>query len=199
MEATKGFDPYEIIGIIIPGTVITLLLASEAPVFRSMLGSEGLTVGDFGLFVLVAFVFGHLVQAFGNLIELAVWPRCGLPTNLVLSQEQTLISLPQRGTLQMCVAAMEGEASNLGSLNRPEWRAITTRAYARVRSAGRSPRIDIANRTYGLCRGLVAALSVVLLWCVNAHWDQLGLLFALVGMIIAAIWRMAPVGWKLRL
>ncbi|UAJ12439.1 hypothetical protein [Polymorphobacter megasporae] len=190
----KGFDPYEITGIIIPGTVLTLLLAAEASPFRSMLGSDGLTVGDLGLFVLIAFVFGHLVQALGNLIELAIWPRCGLPTNLVLEESQSLVSPAQRGALQAGVTAMEGEPANITGLNRDVWRAITTRAYARVRTAGRSMRIDIANRTYGLCRGLVAALTIALLWCIYAHRDQPGLLAALALMIVAAVWRMRRAG-----
>lgn len=194
MEAGKGFDPYEIIGIIVPGTVIALLLASEAPPFRSMLGSEGLSVGDFGLFVLVAFVFGHLVQAFGNLIELAVWPRCGLPTNIVLLEEQSLISSAQHATLQSKVTAMEGEGLTVIGLDRRIWRAICTRAYARVRTAGRSMRIDISNRTYGLCRGLVAAFTIVLLWCAYAHRDQPALLVVLGLMIAAAILRMRRSG-----
>lgn len=194
MESTKGFDAYELIGIIVPGTVIAVLLAVEAPLFRSMLGKNGLTVGDFGLFVLVAFVFGHLVQAFGNGLERAVWPRSGLPTNLVLNADQTLLSPAQRTALQTRVAAMEGDTGDLAALDRDVWRAITTRAYARVRSAGRSMRIDIANRTYGLCRGLVAALSLALFWCIYAHRTEPALLVALAAMIVAAWWRMRRAG-----
>ena len=194
MEGTKGFDPYEIIGIIAPGTVVALLVAIEAPLFRSLLGSEGLSIGDFGLFVLLAFVFGHLVQAFGNLIEFAVWPVSGLPTNVVRTSDQTLISAAQRKTLEAHVSAMEGEATDLATLTAATWRAITTRAYARVRTAGRSMRIDIANRTYALCRGLVAALGLTLLWCLYTHRDQLGLLIALFLMIVAALWRMRRAG-----
>jgi hypothetical protein len=194
VEATKGFDPYEIIGIIAPGTVIALLLAIELPLFRSLLGSEGLSIGDFGLFVLLAFVLGHLVQAVGNLIELALWGRSGLPTNLVRSDGQTLLSPAQCATLAARVTAMEGEAVDLATVARPAWRAITTRAYARVRAAGRAVRIDIANRTYGLCRGLVAALLLALLWCLYAHRDQPGLNVALALTIAAAAWRMRRAG-----
>jgi hypothetical protein len=194
VETAKGFDPYEIIGIIAPGTVVALLIAIELPLFRSLLGSEGLSVGDFGLFVLLAFVLGHLVQAVGNLVELALWARSGLPTNLVRSDSQVLLSPAQRATLATRVSAMEGETVDLTTVARHAWRAMTTRAYARVRAAGRSARIDIANRTYGLCRGLVAALLLTLLWCIYAHWDEPGLNAALVLMIAAAAWRMRRAG-----
>lgn len=183
MEATKGFDPYEVIGIIIPGTVIALLVAVEVPLFRSLLGGQGMTVGDFGLFVLVAFVFGHLVQALGNLFEPAIWLGAGLPTNHVLTPQQALLSPQQRISLEAEVAGMEGAPVELATLGRGPWRAITTRAYARIHAASRSQRIDIANRTYGLCRGLVASLSIALVWCVYAHRDQPALMAGLALMI----------------
>src|SRR5579872_5786667 len=55
-EAAKAFDPYEVIGVITPGSVVALLIFIESPTFRGLLGREGLSVGDFGLFILFAFV-----------------------------------------------------------------------------------------------------------------------------------------------
>ena len=100
MESSKDFDPYELIGVITPGTIVALLLTIEAPAFRGLLGKDGLSIGDFGLFVLVAFVLGHLVHAVGNLLEYLIWPFAGLPTNWVRSPKQTLITLDQRAMLE---------------------------------------------------------------------------------------------------
>lgn len=194
METTKGFDPYEIIGIITPGTLVTLLLASEAPVFRSLLSKDGLSIGDFGLFVLIAFVFGHLIQALGNLLEYVAWPKSGLPTNRVRDLSQKLLTSTQLASLQTKISVMEGSEVDIASTNRDTWRAITTRAYARVRSSGRSQRIDVANRTYGLCRGLFAATTICLLWYFYAHRDQHDVMMVLAVMIVAAIWRMRRAG-----
>ena len=94
----------------------------------------------------------------------------------------------------MKVGTMEGGDADLTSFDAASWRAVTTRAFARVRNAGRSARIDVANRTYGLCRGLVAALALSLLWSLYAHRDQPALLVALVIMIAAAAWRMRRAG-----
>jgi hypothetical protein len=55
-DAVRYFDAYEIIGVITPGVVVALLLSMEWPSFRTMLGEKGLSIGDFGLFILVAFV-----------------------------------------------------------------------------------------------------------------------------------------------
>lgn len=194
MEATKSFDPYEVIGIITPGTVLTLLFASEAPVFRSLLGKDGLSIGDFGLFVLIAFVFGHLLQTLGNMLEFVVWPIAGLPTNRVRTDDQTMLTPAQRNTLQARVSAMEGVEIDIAVVDGDVWRAITTRAYARVLVAGRSQRIDISNRTYGLCRGLTAAILICLAWYFYAHQNQHEVIVILLAMLGTAVWRMRRAG-----
>lgn len=76
MDATKTFDAYEVIGVITPGAVVTLLMALQWPDFRTFLGQEGLSVGGLGIFVIMAFVLGHLTQALGNFIDGMVCPAC---------------------------------------------------------------------------------------------------------------------------
>ncbi len=194
MEAPKSFDAYDVIGIITPGTVVALLLVAEAPQFKVLLGSDGLSAGSFGLFVLLAFVLGHLVQAFGNLIEIFVWPICGLPTNRARLANQKLLTNAQHSALQVKVDAMEGGAVDMPKITRADWRAITDRAYGKVNAAGRSARIDVCNRNYGMCRGLVAAISLCLAWWLYAHRDQPILVVILAVMLIAAISRMRRAG-----
>ena len=48
MEGAKSFDTYEVVGVIAPGVVVTLLLALENPALRSLLGKDGLSVGGPG-------------------------------------------------------------------------------------------------------------------------------------------------------
>jgi hypothetical protein len=193
MDAAKGFDPYELIGIITPGTVVALLLMTESSEFRAMLGVEGVSIGGLGLFVLMAFVLGHLVQSIGNMLEFVIWPA-GLPTNKVRFRSQNLVSTAQQTSLEARISEMEGENLQLATLNRRSWRSITARAYARVHSAGRSQRIDIFNRTYGLCRGLVAAIAIALAWYFFAHPDRVYVLVILTLMLLSAVWRMRRAG-----
>jgi hypothetical protein len=194
VEGVKTFDPYEVIGIITPGTVLALLFALESPALHGLMVQEGFGVGDLGLFVLIAFVLGHLVQAVGNLLEPIVWLGSGLPTNLVRNSNQTLLSPYQRTALAEKINAMENAEIDLPTIGRKPWRSITTRAYARVRSAGRSHRVDISNRTYGLSRGLVASLIVALAWYLYDHNDQRGAITLLAMMLLAAVWRMRVAG-----
>jgi hypothetical protein len=119
-EFSKAFDPYEVIGVITPGAVVALLLAFEWPELRSLIGDKGLSLGDFGLFVVVALVLGHLIQAGGNLLEVVVWPGGDLPTNWVRAEKQTLISGDQRLALQAKVSAISLQLTeNLGGPSRP--------------------------------------------------------------------------------
>lgn len=164
MEMTKTFDAYEVIGVITPGAVIALLLSTEWPELRALMSTEGLSLGDLGLFLVVAFVMGHLLQALGNLVDGAFWALSGLPTSWIRAPRQTLVSDRQRQALAIRVGAMEGGDCDIATIGRKEWRSITNRMYARVRTAGRSARIDGCNRTYGLSRGLAAAFLSAAAW-----------------------------------
>lgn len=192
-ETGKSFDAYEVIAVITPGVVVAIMLAAEWPAFKSMLGDKGLSLGDFGLFVLVAFVLGHLLQAAGNLLEMIAWIPGGLPTNWV-RKEGSLITSSQRQALQAAVSEMEGHTVDISTLDRKQWRSITTRAYGRLKAAGRSARVDVCNRTYGLCRGLSAAMIIGLGWYLYAHhgaWTEITLIAITTG---AALWRMRRAG-----
>lgn len=193
-EAVRSFDAYEVIGVVTPGVVVALMLAIEWPPFKSLMGPQGLSIGDFGLFILVAFVLGHLIQAAGNIVELFVWLPFGLPTNWVRLPGQSLVTAAQRKALETMVSEMEGEVIDLSGVSRTHWRAITARAYGRLKSSGRSGRADISNRTYGLCRGLSAAVLICFGWSLYEHpraWTEIGL----IGLAAAAaLWRMRRAG-----
>jgi len=75
------FDAYEIIGVITPGSILLFGLALVFPDLKALFFAEGFSLGDLGLFLVLSFVAGHLIQAVGNLIESIVWwPLGGMPT-----------------------------------------------------------------------------------------------------------------------
>jgi ABC-type Fe3+ transport system permease subunit len=69
---TRTFDFYEYAGVIVPGAVLMLGLCFLFPDARDMLGKDGLTFGEFGVFVIVAYAVGQLVQGIGNFIDFVV-------------------------------------------------------------------------------------------------------------------------------
>ena len=79
-------------------------------------------------------------------------------------------------------------------MNRRQWLAVTTRAYGRLRDADRTRRVDAANRTYGLSRGLAAALLACLVWYVIVHTRDYAALSVLAVAFGAAVWRMRRAG-----
>lgn len=194
MDSSKAFDPYEVIGVITPGAVVTLLLALKWPEFRALLGEEGLSVGGLGFFVIVAFVLGHLTQALGNVIDTAVWLLPGMPTAWVRSQKQSLVSPSQRDQLQAKVTSMEPDIIDISRTDRRCWRSISGRMYARLHAAGRSSRIDTFNRTYGLSRGLAAAFVAAAVWLAfdaASFTAEVGVATTLAVVAVVRMWRSA--------
>lgn len=189
-DATKAFDAYEVIGVITPGTVVALLLALEWPDLRSLMGKEGLSIGDLGLFLMIAFVLGHLVQVLGNMIEDVIARTVGMPTSWVRSSKQSLITPGQRQALIAKIEAMEGRPVDLSKTDKTQWRSMMMRAYAQVRSAGRSGRIDTFSRTYGLFRGLSAAFIAAFTWYAFVHPDLRPHLVVLGTFALGSLWRM---------
>lgn len=192
MDTSKAFDAYEVIGVITPGAVVTLLLALHWPEFRALLGAEGLSIGGLGFFVIVAFVVGHLTQALGNIVDACVWLIPGMPTAWVRSTNQRLISPNQRDQLQAKVTGMEPGITDISQIDRRCWRSVTGRMYARVQAAGRSNRVDTCNRTYGLSRGLAAAFVAAAVWLAfdaGAFTLEAGIAAALAIIAIARMWR----------
>jgi hypothetical protein len=60
---------YEQIGIVIPGSVLVFGLVLYYPVMQSLTAKDGFSVGELGLFVLIAYAAGHLVAAIANALE----------------------------------------------------------------------------------------------------------------------------------
>ncbi len=193
-NAGRAFDAYEIIGIISPGTVIALLVTLEWAPFRTLLGDKGLSIGDVGLFALVAYIFGHLVQAIGNVIESVIWLPSGLPSSWIRSANQRLVTGAQRTAFAAAVSNMEGGTNDISIISRKDLLAITSRAYGRLRVSGRSGRVDIANRAYGLSRGLSGALLVWVAWYSFDHSQDHSALLILSAALCASILRMRRAG-----
>ena len=189
-ETSKAFDAYEVIGVITPGTVVALLLALEWPELRALLGDDSLSVGDFGLFLVMAFVLGHLVQVLGNLIEEAIAATIGMPTTWVRKADQSLVSDGQRAALIAKLEAMEGHTVDPAKTKRKPWRNMMMRGYSRVRAVQRSSRIDAFNRTYGLFRGLSAAFIAAAAWYAYAYPELRNHVIVLGVLAAGSLWRM---------
>jgi hypothetical protein len=64
------------------------------PVNRDLLAKNGITVGQFGIYVLLSYAAGNLLAALGNVGENLLWRLAdGMPTEWVVKPETTLIKV----------------------------------------------------------------------------------------------------------
>lgn len=166
---SSKFDAYEIIGVIMPGSVFLFGLALLFPDLKSLFFEQGFSVGDLGLFLVLSFVAGHLIQAAGNLIEGVIWkPFGGMPTDWLIKNPQKLLHDTQVERLRQAVK--NDFDCDLQRLSPAQWAAIVREIYAAVQAKGDTTRIDSFNRTYGLMRGVTATLGALTVLALIVTW-----------------------------
>jgi hypothetical protein len=127
---------------------------------------------------LLAYAAGHLVAAFGNAIENALWWfHGGMPSDWVTKSNPNILSAQQIEHLKRQIQIRFG-IELARDVDRKSWASVTRQIYADVMKHGNPQRIDTFNGNYGLNRGLCAstfALSIVALIEKN-WWYAIGLL-----------------------
>lgn len=156
---SERFDPYEYIGVIVPGSVAIFGAMYLYPDVKALFGADDFNVGGLGLFLIASLVVGHLIQGIGNVMEMTWWrAHGGMPSDWILKDKQKLISETQKQrVLDLCSQKMNIDRTNLTIR---QWYPAVREMYSVLESAGRSKRIDAFNRTYGLLRGISAGCLV---------------------------------------
>lgn len=189
----KEFSFYEFAGVLAPGAVVLFGLGLVLQPFASFRSPAEFQLGGLGIFVVLAYVAGHLTQAIGNFVEWLYWkPWGGMPSEWVLHGR-----LLSTGQIQRLAQAANTNCgiTNLSSVDRKGWYAVVREMNARLVAANRTGRLDIFNGNYGLARGIAAAMSVVL---VATVWTQgrgkLSADLALAAGFLVALYRMHRFG-----
>ena len=176
----KTFDFYEFTGVLCPGVVVLFSAALIMPEFAPIVRDQSVTGGDLGLFVVLSYVAGHLVQALGNLLENLIWWMFGgMPTDWVRTQKHKLLTESQIVTIEQRLKEQMGKP--LADLTAGEWYAVTRSVYAMVANVGRVGRMETFNGNYGLFRGLAAAFlfsAVILVATFTFKWTTVVVLLA---------------------
>lgn len=160
----KQFDFYEFTGILLPGAIVLTALVLLFPGWGLPTLIKDISVGGLGVFVVLAYAVGHIVQAVGNLVEAMWWKLWGgLPSDWLRTKPSRLLAAPQVSALEKRLRERQGlDGFDITTAAATDWYAVTRQIYADVASAGRSARVDTFNGNYGLNRGLAAGLLVVL-------------------------------------
>lgn len=194
----KNFDFYEFAGILAPGAVFLFGLSQLYPSLSVVVQGKDFTVGSLGLFIVLSYVAGHLIQGFGNLLESGWWNLWGgMPTDWIKTGKHELLAESQIELLQTQLQP-KLELSNsieIISLPRKSWIGLVRQIYAAVAANNRTQRIDIFNANYGLFRGIATAFTGLTLLLLIEHrltyWKALLLLLTGIGM---ALYRMHRFG-----
>jgi hypothetical protein len=174
---------YEQLGVVIPGSVFMFGLLLYFPQLQAVVGKQGISVGELGIFVLLAYAAGHLIAAVGNAIETATWRVFGgMPSDWVIARNPGLLSPQQLEQLRQKIGNRLSIAlPPLQEIERRTWWPISRQIYADVAKNGKPDRIDTFNGNYGLNRGLASGcLVLAAIGSAHAQWA------AVIGLIIAS-------------
>lgn len=163
---------YEQVGIVIPGSVLMVGLLFYFPALNALVAKDGVTLGQFGIFLLLSYAAGHFIAALGNLLESVLWWLFGgMPSDWVTKQQSSLLSTQQIAALETKVASRFGVNVTLPGLGRKVWWPISRQVYADVGKNGKVERIDTFNGDYGLNRGLSAAcVALAVVAATQTQW-----------------------------
>ena len=168
---SSKFDAYELIGVITPGSILLFGLALLFPDLKAIFFEQSFTLGDLGLFLVLSFVAGHLIQAAGNLLEAVVWKFFGgMPTEWLITKPEKLIHPVQVEILGDAVR--QRFRCELQSLDSRTLVPIIRQMYTAVQAAGASSRIDTFNKNYGLLRGITASFAVLAIVALVQMWPD---------------------------
>ncbi len=182
----RDFDFYEFTGILVPGVIVLTGISLLIEPVQRLFQPDTMPVGGLGLFLILAYAAGHLVQTVGNVIEKGWWGlQGGMPTDWVTKMNQRFLADEQLALLESKVQELTRSNVSIKAVDRRSWRSITRQIYANVAGAGRSQRVDTFNGNYGLNRGVMASLLTLVVVTIAVH--GLGAWRVEVGLLVVAL------------
>lgn len=158
---------YEFAGLLAPGSLVLVGLLMVYPGLKEILMSEHLSFGGFGIFLIFAFILGHVMQAIGNLLELGWWRlQGGMPTNWVLIENsEKILSNEQKVLLEKALRKkLKINVRNIESVTFGTWGKITRQIFIHINKDKEPKRVIVFNGSYGLSRGLVVGFAFITIY-----------------------------------
>ena len=167
----KQFDYYEFTAILVPGSTFLITMGLIFPDVFGERFFEGVSLGDLGIFVIAAYVSGHVVQAFSSLYEKVFWRIWGgMPTEWALKNGTKYYTAEQVDLIKKKVQQdMKLALNEDGSVPK----SVTRQIYSILKNNKQTERVDIFNANYGLNRAMAASSLLGFLISLFFLWDTI--------------------------
>lgn len=196
MQALK-LNIYEFSMLLLPGCVFLYGLSLLYPIFGfDIQNNNNLSIGNLGLFLILSYILGHLIQGLGNIIEWIYGKTFGGPTDWIRSGKGYILSEVQiknlnKQLMQKLGLSFANKSADIRKFDRKTWGSITLQIYAAVRHAKANERVEIFNSNYGLFRGLSVSLILLAITVyIRFGARQLIVSAILIGLTIISLYRM---------
>lgn len=183
----KQFDLYDILGFLAPGTVTILGLLYYFPGRFAPLAAEKVSVGELGVFVLLAYIAGNVIAGVGSVLT-------GLkffgpfPTDQVKANDGKIISEAEYTELEVTLRAKKllKAGDTIKDLSGREWYAATRRIHSYLDARGLAQRVEMFNAKFALNQNLVVAFLLIV--AISLYKVGLSDWKVPVAIIVCAIW-----------
>ena len=153
----KELNFYEFVAVVIPGVLLVfgLFILFYPSQIQTLQTITSISIGGFGLGLILGYVAGQLLQAVGNWFEKGYWSLFGgMPTDWVRTGKKKLLASTQISRLEKIVRDLQDDENlKLSELTSHAWYSITREIDKSIVDKG-SSKVYIFNANYGLNRGL---------------------------------------------
>jgi hypothetical protein len=171
----KDFSFYDQMGNLIPGSVLLMGLLVMFPHFKDGFSSHDISVGALGLFLIVAYVLGHLLS-FGTWIVETImwWPFGGKPSSWIAGKSDAWLFKDKKGWLlkpdvvdevQGKLKARLGLDVSIKDAEQKDWQRYFGAIYSDAFANQQGDRITVFNAMYNMSGGIAIALIILAVLC----------------------------------
>ena len=166
-----SFTAQEFLAYVVPGAVLVLGLMILFPAIRAIFGRGRIDIGGLGIFIIMSFVAGLMIQNVGYVIVEKPLERLGLVyrTNAIVPKNQTLLRQDLRQTLRATIQKQFTTDIDTLNLNDPkhfqEWRETVRNIYTQVLLERRSARLESYSQHYQLSINLSMSFLLLATLC----------------------------------
>jgi hypothetical protein len=163
----RELSMYEIAGIMGPGIIFIIVIYILFPDLTSHLGNEPITIGLFGIILMLSYIVGHVVQAIGNILIKPFWKLIGDEPKYWIINKKSKNLLNEKQT-KLLKSRFENELeiqlpNDITEISKSDWDSYNRSIFVSVNKLDNTSQANVFLADFGLFRGLATALILGLL------------------------------------